>query len=98
MAPYLAALAKYCPAKRLDLLSPADLRDQLDGMKQARPKAEQARLDAAEKSGCAHTLAGATCANIADMKAMNGLAFDVAVRVCASFKLCHGPSDCEPNP
>lgn len=97
MGPYFAELAKQCPAKHLDELSPGDLRDALDDFKDRQPREQREHLNAIELSSCARSAAGATCANVADIGAANDLQLTplFAAKVCQSFKVCREQSDCD---
>ena len=97
MAPYLAELGSQCPDKHLELLAPADLRDALDDFKAHLPREQQARMDKAEASHCANSIAGTSCANSGDITVAEKLKLtsSVAAKVCGSFKLCRKQSDCD---
>jgi hypothetical protein len=99
--PYHALLAKQCPAKHLEWLSPGELDDLIEvNFHDALPGSLQSKLDAAdrtEKEACANNVAGLTCFNVAYMRAMSdvGLLPSFAKMVCVSGLTCKGQSDCE---
>lgn len=97
MSPYFAELGRQCPDRRLDRLSPADLRDVLDAFKAGLPPEPRSRMDRAETTACADSLAGAACPNVADIRVAGqlGLIRSLASRVCGAFRSCGSQSDCK---
>ena len=97
MAPYVAELGRLCPDRHADWLSPAALRDVLDDVKAGLPPDQRNRMDRAEATDCADSIAGASCPNLADIRVAGqlGLTRRLAARVCSAVKLCRSPSDCE---
>jgi len=90
-----AALAQQCPAKRLDLLSPADLSGAVETFNDLSP-AEMAAAQKAEEGACAHNIAGVSCGNMQMILAIHQdhhmAAF--AAHVCATPKTCTAQSVC----
>ena len=97
MSPYFAELGRQCPDRRLDKLSPADLRDVLDAFKAGLPPDPRSRMDRAETTACADSLGGAACPNVADIRVAGqlGLIRSLASRVCGAFRSCRSQSDCK---
>ena len=95
-APYRAQLAAQCPAKHLDLLSPAALRDALDAYKSDASPGLRRAMAQAEAQECAHVTAGATCANVGDIvTATRAIAWAGGARTgCGRFAGCREQSDC----
>ena len=99
-APYRALVAKQCPAKHLEWLSPGELDDLIEvNFHDALPPALQTKLDAAdktEKAACANATGGIVCFNAAYMRAMNDVSLlpRFAKLVCTSGLSCQGQSDC----
>ena len=99
-AAYRALLAKECPARHLEWLSPGELDDLIEvNFHDALPGALQARLDGAdrtERAACAHAMGGLVCFNAAYMRAMSavGLLPRFARMVCGSGLSCKGQSLC----
>lgn len=101
--PYRIEIGRQCPAKHLEWLSPADLRDVLETYEASAAPRTHATMSVAEVGRCATTIAGATCGNLAEIEAVRsaGELPALAVSVCAAFSKCHGQSDCtaaEPPP
>ena len=73
--PYNALLHRYCPAKHLEWLSPADLNDVIDPFRQSFVPGQRANLDrvADPKAACAHSIVGVSCANIDYIRAATKL-------------------------
>ncbi len=96
--PYHALLAKQCSARHLEWVSPGDLNELIAEFHRSLRPAQQRRLDAVneEKTACADVTMGATCGNVAALRAMTtmGLLADFAKRVCASGMICRGQSNC----
>jgi len=96
--PYHMLLARNCPSKRLELVSPADLNVLIDDFHDSLPANEKNRMDRANdtKKVCAKVIAGLTCGNVADLRAMTkvGLLVNFAKRVCASGLVCKAQSEC----
>ncbi|TCP71391.1 hypothetical protein C8J43_102470 [Sphingomonas sp. PP-CE-1G-424] len=94
--PYRIEIGRQCPAKHLEWLSPADLRDVLETYEASAAPRTHAAMSVAEAGRCATTMAGATCGNLAEIDAVRSArelpAF--AKSVCAAFFKCHGQSDC----
>src|SRR5580704_14908187 len=92
---YDAELARQCPGKRLDLLSPADLSGALESF-EGLTAAETERERAAEAKACAHIIAGLSCGNlqmlVAIHQAQRMRAF--AAQVCAVPQVCTARSTC----
>jgi len=97
MASYVAELGRQCPDRRAEWLSPAALRDVLDDFKAVLPPDQRNRMDRAEATDCADSIAGASCPNLADLRVAGqlGLTPRLAARACGAVKLCRAPSDCE---
>jgi hypothetical protein len=92
---YDAELARQCPAKRLDLLSPADLEyamESFNGLSAAEMTAEQTAMHKA----CAHIIAGLSCSNLQMLLTLHQghqmQAF--AAHVCALPQTCTAQSTC----
>jgi hypothetical protein len=96
MRPFEAELARQCPAKRLERLSPADLRDVLDDYKSALHPSRRHALDKTEQRNCVSAIAGASCENVGDVEAANHLKLtrSLAEFVCAKAPACRSQSDC----
>ncbi|WP_121884415.1 hypothetical protein [Sphingomonas sp. PP-F2F-G114-C0414] len=94
--PYRAEIGRQCPAKHLEWLSPADLRDVLDTYETGADPRIRAAMSVAEADRCGTTIAGATCGNLAEIEAVRsaGELPALAKSVCAGFSECHGQSDC----
>ncbi len=96
--PYHVLLAKQCGPKHLEWLSPADLGDLIGDFHDSLRPAQQVRLDKANdyKAACKDVVMGATCGNVATLKAMTkvGLLTDFVKKVCASRMVCRSQSDC----
>jgi hypothetical protein len=97
MDPYFAELARQCPAKHLELLSPADLDDVLEDFLETLPKADLPSYQSAAASACKNAIAGVTCGNVATIETANeqGRTAAIAARTCAAYKTCHEQSDCD---
>lgn len=93
-----AALAERCPAKHLELLSPASLNGAIEIFRDDLSRADRARLARAndEKRACAATIAGASCENHAYLRAMvlTGMMEAFAGRVCKMPVTCRPSSVC----
>jgi len=94
---YDTELARQCPGKRLDLLSPAALSEALEtfnGLSAAEKTIQQTAMDKA----CAKTIAGASCSNLQMLLALHQdqhmQAF--AAHVCALPQTCTAQSTCSP--
>ncbi len=96
MAPYFKELRRQCPEKHLELLAPADLNFVLEGLKPKLTTDQQARMARAERSDCAHSIAGVSCLNVGDFRVAgrSKLVPKLAASVCASFKACVSQSNC----
>ena len=97
---YWRAVRLECPAKRLDLLSPADLRDVLDGIKGGAGHMVRAKFDRAERKQCQGVAFGAGCANGADIALIerHDKLATLTAAVCKSFTVCRERSDCTAAP
>ncbi|SRR5579883_247469 len=98
-APYTDLLAKECGTKHLEWISPADLNDMIIiDFEGTLPKNLKRKLDAAndEKTACANVIAGATCENVAHLRAMRkiGLLAKFSKSICRSGLVCRSQSDC----
>lgn len=101
--PYHVEIGRQCPAKHLEWLSPADLRDVIETYEESAAPRTHAAMSVAEAGRCATTMAGATCGNLAEIEAVRsaGELPALAASVCAAFSKCHAQSDCtvaEPPP
>ncbi len=100
--PYHDALRHRCPEKHLDLLSPADLNDVIESLRDSLPPARRGRLDrtADMKRACAHTIAGIGCMNTAYIHAATRLELlpEFAKMVCGLPIACTAQSDCAKQP
>lgn len=94
--PYRVEIGRQCPAKHLEWLSPADLRDVLETYEASVSPGTHAAMSVAEAGRCATTIAGATCGNLAEIEAVRsaGELPALAASVCAAFVGCYGQSDC----
>ena len=96
--PYHLLLARQCGERHLEWISPADLSDLIDDFHASLRPARRTGLDGAndEKTACKNVIMGATCGNVAALRAMTkvGLLADFAGKVCASGMICRGQSDC----
>ncbi|KQO07144.1 hypothetical protein [Sphingomonas sp. Leaf242] len=94
--PYRVAIGRQCPAKHLEWLSPADLRDVIETYEASAAPRTHAAMSVAEAGRCATTMAGATCGNVAEIEAVRGAGElpALAASVCAAFVKCRGQSDC----
>lgn len=100
--PLNALLQSYCPAKHLDLLSPADFNGTVDPFRISLPSAKRGQLDQAADPAktCADTAAGTaaetSCANLAYIKAATQLKLLplFAKKICALPLVCRGQSKC----
>jgi len=101
---YHELLAKECGAKHLEWLSAADLNDMIIiDFEGSLSKNRKMKLDRAndEKTACANVTMGATCENVAHLRAISkvGLLAKFAKSVCDSGLRCRGQSDCaKPQP
>lgn len=97
--PYTAQLGRQCPAKHLELLSPADLRDALDSYTRHLPAHIQREMASAERRRCRNVVAGASCSNTASLSVAEDTRTlaTLAASVCGQFETCRGQSDCAPN-
>ena len=95
---YAAQLGRQCPAKHLELLSPADLRDALDSYKGHLSDSTRLAMDRAESRSCRHVTMGASCANIASIEvaAEQQALPALTASICGQFEICRGQSDCDP--
>jgi hypothetical protein len=95
---YRVEIGRQCPAKHLEWLSPADLRDVIETYEASAAPRTHAAMSVAEASRCATTMAGATCGNLAEIEAVRsaGELPALAASVCGAFVVCHGQSDCTP--
>lgn len=93
---YRAAIARQCPDRHLDRLSPADLRDALDEFETRLSPALRAQLSRARVAQCRGVIAGANCDNVGDIAATGqaGLMPRLAASICGAFADCRGQSDC----
>jgi hypothetical protein len=93
---YLEALGRVCPQKRLELLSPANLRDGLDDFISGLPTDQQDALKQEERARCTGLDQGVACVNIADQTAAArlGLLDAMAGSVCGYFVQCREQSVC----
>ncbi|RMB54169.1 hypothetical protein C8J44_1785 [Sphingomonas sp. PP-CE-3A-406] len=94
--PYHVEIGRQCPAKHLEWLSPADLRDALETYEASAAPRTHGAMSVAEADRCGTTIAGATCGNLAEIEAVRsaGELPALAKSVCAAFVKCHGQSDC----
>jgi hypothetical protein len=96
--PYNALLQKTCPDKRLYYLSPGDLSGLIEDFTGSLTRHERMRLAAAYdgKRSCAHVIAGATCGNVAMLRAAERthLLARFAGMVCRKAPACRAQSDC----
>ena len=92
---YDAELARQCPAKRLDLLSPADLDDAMEGFN-GLSGAEIAAEQTAMHKACAHIIAGVSCGNLQMLVAIHQAKRMAAfgAHVCALPQACTAQSTC----
>jgi hypothetical protein len=97
--PYHELLAKYCGPKHLEWISPGALNDIIDDFATSLPKKLRTKLDRAndQKIACANVIVGATCFNVAGLRAMSkiGVLTKFAKSVCDSGLVCREQSDCE---
>ena len=95
---YAGQLGRQCPAKHLELLSPAELRDALDDYKAHLAVAGRRAMNRTEAQQCATVTMGASCSNMADIKVADDQRMLAALTasICGRFELCHEQSDCEP--
>ncbi len=93
---YWQAVRQACPARHLDLLAPAELRDVLDAFKAGPARPLRSKLDHAELKQCRGDAAGAGCANLADLALIekHRLLTPLAAAVCQHFETCRDQSDC----
>lgn len=73
MAPYKAALSRYCPAKRLQYLNPSTLDAKLQAYMSHLPAKERRFLAERDKLSCRYSLGGVTCQNVGYIKALHEL-------------------------
>jgi hypothetical protein len=100
--PLNALLERYCPAKHLEFLAPADFNDAVDPFRTSLPSATRTQLDqtADPRKACADTIAGTTagtsCANLAFIKAATRLKLLplFAKKLCTLPLACRGESEC----
>ncbi|MEJ1267644.1 hypothetical protein WDV93_10905 [Pantoea ananatis] len=64
---YQAELARQCPAKHLEWLAPADIRDALDDYQSHLSTGLQSAMTTAERHSCRDVSAGVTCDNVGDL-------------------------------
>jgi hypothetical protein len=93
--PFKAALGRYCPAKHLDLLTPASLNGNIESFLQSLPDADHQRLDRSDevKGACVHSEAGVSCQNIGYIEAAARLRLLDAL----AQSVCRTPVTCEPG-
>lgn len=93
---YRSAIARQCPAKHLERLSPADLRDALDAYEALQPPAARRLLSHTRAARCRAVPAGASCDNAGDFAeaARMGTLPALAASVCGRFAGCRGPAEC----
>ena len=96
--PYHQLLARACKARHLEWISPGDLGDLIEDFEASLAPAARAGLEKAneEKVACRNVVMGATCGNVAALRAMTkvGLLAGFARKVCTSDLVCRGQSDC----
>ena len=96
--PYNALLQRSCPDKRLYYLSPGDLSDLIDDFTGSLTRHERIRLAKAYdgKHSCARVIAGATCGNVAMLRAAEHthMLARFAAMVCHKPLVCRAQSDC----
>ncbi|MCW0317784.1 hypothetical protein NB724_002935 [Pantoea ananatis] len=94
---YQAELARQCPAKHLEWLAPADIRDALDDYKSRLSTGLQSAMTTAERHRCRDVSAGVTCDNVGDLDIAwkNDLMPAVAASFCRRFTMCRKQSDCD---
>ena len=96
--PLNALLQHDCPAKHLDLLGPADFNDAVGPFRTSLPSAERQQVDqtADPAKACAGTTAGASCENLAYIKAATKLKLLplFASKICTLPLTCHAESKC----
>lgn len=94
---YRAQLAAQCPSKRLDLLSPAEVRDVLDDYKARLSARIGHEMTRAEDRRCSNSPGGASCPNASDLEVAerHHIVAQVASQTCNSFVTCHEQSDCD---
>lgn len=96
--PYTAQLGRQCPAKHLELLSPADLRDALDSYTRRVLASVRREMASAERRSCRNVIAGASCSNAASLSVAEHTQTlpALAASVCGQFEACREQSDCDP--
>ncbi|WP_380785817.1 hypothetical protein [Sphingomonas sp. R86521] len=96
--PYTAQLGRQCPAKHLELLSPADLRDALDSYTRHVPASVRRAMASADRRSCRNVIAGASCSNAASLSVAEDTRTlpTLAASVCGQFETCREQSDCDP--
>jgi hypothetical protein len=87
-----------CPAKHLDLLSPADFNDAVDPFRTSLPSATRQQLDqtADPAKACGAGTTGTSCENLAYIKAATKLKLLplFANKICALPLVCRAQSEC----
>lgn len=96
--PYTTQLARQCPAKHLEWLAPAELRDALDDYKTHLSVTARQDMDRAEVRHCANVMAGASCSNVGDIEVAETRRAlpQLAESTCDRFAMCREQSDCDP--
>jgi hypothetical protein len=94
---YLDEIARQCPEKNLQLLSPRDLRDGLDDYMASLPADARAVLQKSETDRCSSEQAGVGCVDLADIAAADqlGRMQELAQSLCVSFLRCRSQGDCD---
>ena len=99
--PYNALLQRYCPQKRLYFLSPGDLSDAIETFQDSLSPSQQEKIKQGQAKkatvSCAGIIAGATCGNVAFLRAADELQLltQFAKAVCRRPKVCGAQSDCD---
>ena len=103
---YSSLLGRYCPAKHLEWISPADLNDGLDTFVESLTLSQKDKfqrtkkaVDAQQRRGpCGSDyVMGAGCANGAALEVLNEVKLlpNFAKMMCATPTICRGQSDCQ---
>jgi hypothetical protein len=90
IAPFKRALARICPAKHLENLSPGFLEIVIDDYLRQQPAREEERIQRAAQPICVGSVAGVSCGNIGYIRAARKLRLTtrLAKAACESGYVC----------
>lgn len=96
MTPYVAALNRQCPSRKLEDLSAGDLELIMEGFVERLTPAQRRQVEDTVGERCARIEAGLTCANTASLDAFCrlGVLRSFAGEACATTWTCRAFADC----